>query len=208
MKFVLLLLVFIIVAILFFRMLKRNEETLTGNKKNTRPDKTETQKENEDDHQLIEIDDFLTQYIKGESIPEEWLIDLQLKRMGGEEFAFLPQSVIEQIKQNYAAYSVRITEENIKKEREYIHTDTSAYGKDWKDTLEDFLHNVNREYPARIAFDQLINHYHQHEEFEKERKIIQKAIQVLGKPFPHLVAVYQKMLEKTDAERKNPTPLH
>ena len=146
----------------------------------------------------VRIDDFLEEYIAGDSIPESVLMELQLKRLAGEEEACVSKEVLATVQEQCAKYWKGETERETCLVLEEHARDMEEKG-ELEKAIALYERNVDSGYPAYHSFDRLVTIYDERGDLMKKIEVLKKAIQAFGSQHPILKEICELKLEQAQS---------
>ena len=146
----------------------------------------------------VRIDDFLEEYIVGDSIPEGVLMELQLKRLAGEEEACVSQAVMTAVQEKCAKYWKEETARETCMVLEQQAQELEENGEIEK-AITLYERNVESGYPAYRSFDRLVAIYDERGDLKKKIQVLKKAIDAFGSQHPILKEICELKLEQAQS---------
>ena len=146
----------------------------------------------------VRIDDFLERYIVGDSIPQGVLMELQLKRLAGEEEAYISKGVMELVQSKCERYWKAETERETCMVLEEKAKELEEKGEVEK-AIEIYERNVATGYPAYHSFDRLVSIYAERGDLKSKIAVLQKAVKAFGDQHPILREICELKLEQAQS---------
>lgn len=185
----------IMVIILLVALLPKGD----GNRNtqvNTSPVKASASTHIQQGKTRVNIDTFLSQYMKGAVMNQDLFVYLQRQKLNGEKYVYIDESVIKELQKKAEEYKY--------KETQLLKTAASnnkgmEYEKagNIEDAISVYENNISGDcYPACHSFDRLMILYRKQKRYDDEIRVIEKAIEILSPRYPDLKPKYEQRLQK------------